>query len=214
MVKRPHEKTIAELDSISPIILYYWSPVFTNNIENIKKNIGMASLQPRRKDQQTMTPESLLIRTALNSWKQIIAQVDKTLASFSDEDLQREVAPGRNRLYYLLGHLTAVHDRLFPLLRLGDRLHSEFDDEFVVAPDAKLPHGRISPSNLRKAWSEVNQKLTAAFETLRPEEWLERHNAVSEEDFAKEPLRNRLAVVMSRTTHAAVHEGQMRLASR
>jgi len=161
-----------------------------------------------------MTAEALFVRLALNSWQQIVAQVDKTLAALSDEDLQREVAPGRNRLYYLLGHLTAVNDRLFPLLRLGDRLHAELDDEFIAKPDKAFPEDRVSPSALRAAWSEVNEKLIAAFEGLRPEEWLERHDSISPEDFVKEPLRNRLAVLLSRTTHAANHEGQMRLAAR
>jgi hypothetical protein len=160
-----------------------------------------------------MTPEALSVRLALNSWKQVIAQIDKTLSSLSDEDLQREVAPGRNRLYYLLGHLTAVHDRLFPLLRLGDRLHAELDEPFIAQPDKASPEDRTSAADLRAAWSEVNEKLTAAFEGLRPEEWLERHDSISAADFAKEPLRNRLAVLLSRTNHAASHEGQMRLAA-
>jgi hypothetical protein len=169
---------------------------------------------PVPKGPPKMTAEALFVRLALNSWKQIVAQVDKTLASLSDEDLQREVAPGRNRLYYLLGHLTAVNDRLLPLLRLGDRLHAELDDEFIAKPDKAFPEDRVSPSALRAAWSEVNEKLIAAFEGLRPEEWLERHDSISPEDFAKEPLRNRLAVLLSRTTHTANHEGQMRLAVR
>lgn len=159
-----------------------------------------------------MTPEALSVRLALNSWKQAIGQIDKTLAALSDEDLQREVAPGRNRLYYLLGHLTAVHDRLFPLLRLGARLHADLDEPFLSQPDRATPD-RVPAADLRTAWSEVNGKLTAAFESLRPEEWLERHDNISPEDFVKEPLRNRLAVLLSRTNHAASHEGQMRLAT-
>jgi DinB superfamily len=159
-----------------------------------------------------MTSEDIFIRTALGSWKQSVAQVDKTLASLSDEDLQREVAPGRNRIYYLLGHLTAVNDRLLPLLRLGDRLHPELDDAFITHPDRTFPQDPLEPPALRSAWSEVNAKLLAGFEKLRPEEWLERHDAVSAEDFAKEPLRNRLAVLLSRTQHTSMHEGQMRLA--
>jgi DinB family protein len=159
-----------------------------------------------------MTPEALSVRLALNSWKQAIGQIDKTLAALSDEELQREVAPGRNRLYYLLGHLTAVHDRLFPLLRLGERMHAELDEAFLVQPDRASPD-RVPAADLRTAWSEVNGKLTAAFESLRPEEWLERHDSISPEDFVKEPLRNRLAVLLSRTNHASSHEGQMRLAA-
>jgi hypothetical protein len=159
-----------------------------------------------------MSSEDLLVRTVLGAWKQSVAQVDKTLASLSDEDLQLEVAPGRNRIYYLLGHLAAVNDRLLPLLRLGDRLHPELDEAFLANPDRTLPQDPLAPSALRSAWSEVNGKLLAAVEKLRPEEWLERHDSVSPEDFAREPLRNRLAVLLSRTQHTSLHEGQMRLA--
>ena len=159
-----------------------------------------------------MAAEELFIQTVLNSWKQVMGQLDKTLVSFSDEDLQREVAPGRNRVYYLLGHLVAVHDRLLPLLRLGDRLHPELDETFLANPDRTSPTDGFEPAALRSAWSEVNAKLLAGIEKLRPEEWLERHDAVSPEDFAKEPHRNRLAVLLSRTQHAAGHEGQIRLA--
>jgi hypothetical protein len=59
----------------------------------------------------------------------------------------------------------------------------------------------------------VNTRLTAAREQLEPDVWLTRHNSVSDEDFAKDPLRNRLSLLMNRTTHAAFHLGQMRLIS-
>jgi hypothetical protein len=36
--------------------------------------------------------------------------------------------------------------------------------------------------------------------------------AVSDEDFAKDPTRNRLAIVMNRTSHASYHSGQAILA--
>ena len=155
-----------------------------------------------------MTPQELLITTAVNSWKLVTSRIDQAIASYSDADLQREVAPGKNRIFYLVGHLTAVHDRLFPMLFLGDRLHPELDEDFISNPDRTSPD-KISPAALKHAWSEVNTKLTADIEKLRPEEWLQRHNAVSEEDFAKEPLRNRLAVLLSRTNHASFHMGQV-----
>jgi hypothetical protein len=161
-----------------------------------------------------MSSETLMVRNALNSWKQVLGQVDKALSGFGDEELQREVAPGRNRVYYLLGHLTAVHDRLFTTLRIGTRLHSELDDQFIVKADKTDLDEEVAAGELRKAWREVNEKVTAAMEKLSPAEWLERHDSVSPEDFAKEPQRNRLAVLLSRTTHAAMHEGQMRLAAK
>jgi len=111
-----------------------------------------------------------------------------------------------------MGHLAAIHDRLFPLLRLGERLHPELDGQFVENPDRKAMGDEVPPAQLRTAWVEINTRLIDAFETLQPQEWLQRHDSVSEEEFSKNPLRNRLAVLMSRVNHAAYHEGQIRLA--
>ena len=158
-----------------------------------------------------MTTEDLLFTTALNSWKLVIGRFDKGIEPLNDEQLQKQVAPGKNRLFYLLGHLTAVHDRMLPLLGLGERLHPELDDVYIANPDRTFPDP-LSAADLKKAWTEVNGTLTAALEKLTPEEWLQRHTAVSEEDFAKDPTRNRLAVFLSRTSHAAFHTGQIVLA--
>jgi hypothetical protein len=158
-----------------------------------------------------MTNEELPGITALNSWKLVIGRIDQNLAMLTDEQLQRQVAPGRNRLFYLLGHLTAVHDRLFPMLGLGDRLYPELDETYITNPDRALADP-VSASDLKKAWTEVNAKLTEAFERFTPADWLKKHAAVSDEDFAKDPARNRLAVVLSRTNHASFHSGQAVLA--
>jgi hypothetical protein len=34
-------------------------------------------------------------------------------------------------------------------------------------------------------WSEINARLTAAFEKFTPAQWLEKHTSMSEEDFAR-----------------------------
>jgi hypothetical protein len=77
----------------------------------------------RREEQTKMTNEEILGVTVLNSWKLAINRFGKNLSELNDEQLQQRVAPGKNRVFYLLGHLTAMHDRMFPLLGLGDRLH-------------------------------------------------------------------------------------------
>jgi uncharacterized damage-inducible protein DinB len=157
-----------------------------------------------------MTNEEIFAAVAVSSWKQVIDRLNKMFSSIGDEELKQQVAPGRNRIFYLLGHLTAVHDRMFTLLGVGERLHPELDAPFLENPD-KPAANEISAADLRKAWTEVNARLTTAFESLKPAQWLERHTAVSEQDFAKEPLRNRLAVLQSRTNHASFHMGQVRL---
>jgi hypothetical protein len=154
-----------------------------------------------------MTPEEILASTALNSWKLVLGRLNEHIEPLSDEQLQQQIAPGRNRLVYLIGHLTATHDRMFPMLGLGKRLHPELDEAYFTNPDRSFPDP-VSPSAVKKAWNEVNSKLTAAFDALTPEEWLQKHSAVTEEEFVKEPLRNRLAVLLSRTNHVSFHAGQ------
>ena len=158
-----------------------------------------------------MTNETILGTTVLNLWKLVIGRFDKTLSELSDEQLQRQIAPGKNRVFYLLGHLTATHDRMLPLLGLRDRLHPELDDTYITNPDKALGDP-LSGTELRRAWAEVNDMLTKAFEGFTLEDWLQKHTAVSDEDFIKDPMRNRLAVVMNRTSHASYHSGQAVLA--
>ncbi len=153
---------------------------------------------------------NLFAGTAVHSWTLNLGRLEKMFAAVADENLQQEIAPGKNRLFYLLGHMTAVHDRMLPLLRLGPRLHPELDRAFLTDPDRTNPD-QISPAALRQAWTEVNTTLTSAIEALPAADWLERHDAISAEDFAKEPLRNRLSVLLSRTAHVQFHTGQIRL---
>ena len=151
------------------------------------------------------------MQVAVNSWRLALEKANKTLSNLPDDQLLKEVAPGRNRVIYLWGHLTAIHDAMFPILDLGERLHPELDAIFVSSPDktgAQLP----PVGELRKYWDEVNGKLLSQFATLSENEWLRRHNAVSEEDYAKDPTRNRLAVLLSRTNHMSYHLGQITLA--
>ena len=158
-----------------------------------------------------MTNEEIFTAAALGSWKLVLGRFSDRVAALNDAELQKQVAPGKNRLYYLVGHLTAVHDRLFPLLGIGERLHPEFDEPFLTNPDGKAGDP-ISAPDLKAAWTEVNAALTAAFERFTPADWLKKHTAVSDEDFLKEPTRNRLAVLLSRTNHLSFHSGQAVLA--
>jgi uncharacterized damage-inducible protein DinB len=157
-----------------------------------------------------MTSCELSVKVAINSWKLVVERLDKVFSGLSEAQFSKEVAPGKNRLVYLLGHLTAINDAMFPILGLGTRLHSELDAMFVSTPDksAQLP----AVNELKKYWSEVNSRLLSEFANLSPDEWLLRHYAMSEEDYAKEPTRNRLAVLLSRTNHMSYHLGQVNLA--
>jgi hypothetical protein len=57
-------------------------------------------------------------------------------------------------------------------------------------------------------WDEVNANLLTTFSGYTAADWLQKHTAVSDADFAINPLRNRLAILLSRTSHVAYHLGQ------
>jgi hypothetical protein len=160
-----------------------------------------------------MTTESAFIDLVLRNWKATIQRADAFFGGLSEEELQQAIAPGKNRLIYLWGHLAAFNDALLPLLGLGERLHPELDAIFVSNPDRALKNAP-SGTELKRIWDETNVALWAAFSKLSPSEWLERHSAVSEEDFVREPHRNRFTVLLGRTGHVAYHLGQAMLAKR
>jgi hypothetical protein len=151
-----------------------------------------------------------IVKMAVDAWQTQNTRVDKLLEALSDEQLAREIAPGRNTGTYLLGHLLAVNDNLFPLFGFGDKLYPQLEDVFLKSPDKS---GKVFPSTqeLKKCWNEVNSKLLQQINALPPAAWLTRHTAVSESDFAKEPHRNKLNVLLNRTTHQSYHLGQMML---
>ena len=154
-----------------------------------------------------MENEGSYVALALKVWKAQIERAGKLFGSLSSEEVLREIAPGRNRLLYLWGHLTAIHDAMLPLLGLGERLHPEFDAAFVSNPD-KSQAGIPSHDQVRRAWNVVNARLWEGFEKMSWSDWLARHTAVSEEDFAKDASRNRFAILLSRTNHLSYHLGQ------
>ncbi len=155
-----------------------------------------------------MNKEDLVVKMIVAAWQTQNARVDKILDKLSDEQLKGDTAPGRNSGVYLIGHLAAVNDGMLPLLGFGAKLHPELEAIFLTSPDRA---GLEQPSldTLKANWKEINAVLTRHIDETTPEAWLTRHNAVSEEDFAKEPHRNKLNILINRTNHQAYHIGQL-----
>jgi predicted metal-binding protein len=71
-----------------------------------------------------MASDEVLVQTAISSWEQVIKRIGTLCClSCSEEQLLVKVAPGKNGVSYLWGHLTDVNDATFSVLRLGERLH-------------------------------------------------------------------------------------------
>jgi hypothetical protein len=150
-----------------------------------------------------------LVDLTLGVWKSDIGRATKIFSDISDEELLREIGPGRNRLIYLLGHLTAVNDALFPLFGLGQQFYPEMHEAFITSPDRSPVQDGFSGEDLKHRWVDVNQALSLTFDKLSPSQWLEKHTAVSDEDFKREPSRNRFTVLLRRTGHLSYHLGQI-----
>lgn len=153
---------------------------------------------------------NLFVKMALMAWDTQNGYLNKLINSLTDEQLAKEIAPGRNTGVYLLGHLIAVSDGLLPLLGFGNRLYPEMEEMFLRTPDKS---GLQFPpvGELKQRLEKVNSELNKHFQSTDTDGWFSRHMSVSPEDFAKEPFRNRLNVIMNRTSHMANHIGQMLL---
>lgn len=153
-----------------------------------------------------MNTTAVTVKMMLDRWFALIKNFNDVLNALSDEQLQKEIAPGKNRGIYLLGHLIAVHDDMLILLDAGDKLYPEINETFK-APDksvAEIP----SAKELRAMWNKQNEVVSEKLNSIQPEQWFEKHTVVSVEDFAKEPHRNKLNILITRTSHLAYHAGQ------
>ena len=158
-----------------------------------------------------MNPQAeLFVKMVLLSWETQNNRTGKLFDSLSDEQLLSQVSPGRNRGIYLLGHLTAVNDSLAVILGLGDRLFPQYENIFIKTPD-KSSNDLPAIPTLRESWNQVTQKLKDAFKKMSAEDWFRKHASILEEDFANEPHRNKLNVLITRVTHEAYHHGQLAL---
>jgi hypothetical protein len=82
-----------------------------------------------------MADDLPFVALALKSWKTQVDRAEKLFGALSSEDVLREMAPGRNRVLYLWGHLTAAHDASDFILSL-------------MSPSSRIPTGR-EPTFLR-----------------------------------------------------------------
>ncbi len=155
-----------------------------------------------------MITTELFVKMVIDRWNGSIVNLNKHLNTLTDEQLQKEIAPGKNRGTYLLGHLIAVHDDMLILLDMGEKLYPELFEPFIKQAD-KVATQTPTVAELREMWEKQNAHLQEKFEELKPEEWFEKHTAVSEEDFANEPHRNKLNIIITRTSHLQYHTGQI-----
>lgn len=154
-----------------------------------------------------MEQSRILVDMALKAWSQQISRAEKFFDAQPDENFQKEIAPGKNRISYLMGHLTSSNDTMMTLFGFGPKLFPAYEDVFSRNPDRTLPQPPVA--EIRKAWKDTHAALAQNFAKLSVDEWLDKHTAMTAEDLAKEPTRNKLSVLISRTNHVSYHMGQL-----
>src|SRR3954465_9570228 len=105
-----------------------------------------------------MTSTYLFVRMVIDRWNGSIVNLNKHLNALSDEQLQKEIAPNKNRGTYLLGHLIAVHDDMLKLLDMGEKMFPELNEPFIKLPD-KATFQIPSASELRAFWNKQCELL-------------------------------------------------------
>lgn len=145
---------------------------------------------------------------ALLSWNTQVKRAEKVFNSYTDDEFYLPVATGKNRIVYLYGHLAAYHDMLKETLGIGKQNRPDLAVIFLQNPDN--PSIKLPPiEELKAHWTEVHGELNTLFDQLSPGDWFKRHNAMTDEDFEKDPSRNRLSVLLNRANHVAYHIGQV-----
>lgn len=154
-----------------------------------------------------MKTEEFITGMLLDSWNGKIKQANTLFEKLKDGKFAEPVAPGRNTVVFLMGHLIAVHDNMLEALELRKRLYPELDAHYLVEQQTGQRHPEYK--ELKEQWDMVNDVLDHHFRKMTTADWMAKHHYVSEEDFAKEPKRNKLNILVSRSAHLSHHIGQL-----
>jgi len=159
---------------------------------------------------ENIKSDEVFLKMVLSAWETQNTRLEQLLESLTDEQLSRETSPGKNTGVYLVGHLAAISDAMLPLLAFGEKQFPQLENVFIDNPDKSgLPKPPVS--ELRECLEIVTKKLSEKINATLVNEWFSRHMLVSPDEFAKEPHRNKLNVIINRTNHMANHYGQLLL---
>lgn len=163
-----------------------------------------------QKAQRRNEDREFAVRSQLDVWRGQNERLSSLLFELSDEELAREVSPGRNTGTYILGHLAAVSDGMLPVLGFGDRLFPTLEESFLAEPQhAEL--ARPAAGEVRRVWADLTGVLDENFRRFDANDWFEKGNSPVEDELETTPLNSRLNVLIIGTDHLACHLSQLRL---
>jgi uncharacterized damage-inducible protein DinB len=151
-----------------------------------------------------MTP----IDICLLQWKTYNARMQKAFDTLDDSRYLQPIVEGGNSPSWLLGHLVDTDDELVEILGIRPRLFPDLKKIYHHERGVNQT-GHLAKAELVQRWKAISEELDRAFKGWSEKDWMSRHTLVSEEDFNKEPHRNKLNVMMTRVAHKASHLGQV-----
>lgn len=151
-----------------------------------------------------MTP----IEICLLQWTTYNMRMQKIIDSIGEQNFNSPVSPNGNSPSWLFGHLADTDDKLLELFGIRSRLYPELEKIYHHERGINQT-GHLSKQDLNAKWKAISAELDRAFKSWSESDWMSKHTAVTEDDFKKEPHRNRLNVMLSRVGHKASHLGQV-----
>ena len=158
-----------------------------------------------------MEANDLIVRQVLDTWWNKVEETTSLFDTIGEQNAMWPVAPGKNRVIYLLGHLLVIHDGLLTTLEIGERRYASYDELFLTPQHT----ANVYPpyTLLLDQWIDLNMHLRNKLAALTGTDWLSKHHHISEENFRLQPGKNKFCALLCMTTHLFHHAGQLALIS-
>lgn len=150
-----------------------------------------------------------MIEQLMDRWDSKVRQTTTTFELLGTRCEMLPVAPGRNRVIYLLGHLLAVQDHLYDALELGDAMYPELDYLFLLPQHTSNDYPPFE--ELLCKWVCINDLILLNLKMFQVEDWLKKHRYITEKEFCENPCRNKFNLILSSIFHLYHHGGQLAL---
>jgi len=131
---------------------------------------------------------------------------DWIISSLSDEDLKKEIFPGKNHGVWLLGHLITCEDDFALFMGKGEITYMDYHNMFAEETQP-LSFDNYPPiSEMKAKWKEMLEKNRKIYSELNDSELNESHaQRKGENDFCK----TKEDVAVHWQVHLMYHAGQL-----
>jgi hypothetical protein len=122
------------------------------------------------------------------------------------------IAPGKNKVIYLLAHLLVIHDSIFETMELGKRAYTDYDELFLTPQHTanQYPSYKL----LMDQWVSMNETLTFRLRHMSLDQWGTKHRYISDADFMLHSIKNKFCSFQCLLTYLSHHAGQLELVHR